>query len=340
MMRAQGLIRTAVVVLLVVAVSGCGRLPKPFRSATPGAPDALINGAIGAGVRVQVSGGTTKPMAKLLAEAVVARLVERGVPSSTGAKGAYQYSLDGRAEVTTAWAAGLPAAKIHWRLREPNGELLYSFTEDVSGSEAEWAWGSPKVLAAVGNEASALVFSIVQPEDETLKAVAPVLSGVWIKPISGTPGDGDKALIRAMRYALTGAGIAVTRDRAAARHILEGEFKLGAPKNGVQDVELAWIVKYREGGVVGRAVQRNSVRAGTFDGAWGETGADIAAAAVGGINDVLSRAEETVRYRIASGRRLNTDVGSDLVQPAIPPPDLSPDVSPSSRARLTENSPR
>lgn len=340
MLKARGLFRAVIAVTLLATVAGCGRLPKPFRSASPGAPEALTSGAINAGVRVQVSGGATKPMAKLLAETVVARLVERGVPSSAGATGAYQYSLDGRVAVTSGWTAGLPAAKIYWRLRQPDGELLYTFIEDVSGTEAEWAWGSPKLLAAVGDEVAGLIIGVVHPDDETLKPVAPVLSGVWIKPISGTPGDGDQALIRAMRYALTGAGIAVTHDQAAARHILEGEFWLGAPKNGVQEVELAWTVKYREGGVVGRAVQRNAVPAGTFDGVWGETGVNIAAAAVGGINDVLIRAEETVRYRIASGRILNTDVGSILAQPAIPPPDLSPEPSLPTPARLTEISPQ
>jgi len=328
MVRAQGLIRSAVVVVVfsvvvLSMVSGCGRLPKPFRPATLSAPEALTSGDIGAGVRVQISSGVTAQTAKFLAETVASRLVERGVPSNLGAKGAYQYSLDGQVVVTEAWMDGQPAAKIHWRLYGFDGKLLHSFTNDLPGTVAEWAGGAPKLLAAVGNEAAGLVINVVQPEDETLKAAVPMLSGVWIKPISGTPGDGEKSLIRAMRFALTGAGIVVTRDQAVARHILEGDFWLGSPKNGVQEVKLDWIVKYREGGVVGRAVQRNSVPAGTFDGAWGEVGTNIAAAAVGGISDVLNRAEETVRYRIASGRILNTDVGPDLARPKILPLGLA-----------------
>ncbi|MBT6094347.1 MAG: hypothetical protein HOH04_05660 [Rhodospirillaceae bacterium] len=302
-------------------LGGCGPLPKPFKR--PDAPpDSLTRATGGHGVRVELPSGTTEPMAKLIAEAVIKELAAREIPANIGLQGKLRYALRG---TVTPGVDGSPA-RIQWQMTEKQGEPFYSFVYDVSGTQWEWEWGSPKIIQRIGEQTAELVAGAVEPEDKTLEPVQAAARGVWVKPIRGAPGDGDISLTRAMRFALMGANVAVTSEPAAARHHLQGEVRVGLPKENAQSVVIRWTVNYPDGGIAGSAVQRNVVPAGTFDGRWGESASIIAAAALGGVKDVLIRAEETVRVRLSGGTPpLRTDIPQEQGKPTLPPPELSPE---------------
>ncbi|MEK9752787.1 MAG: hypothetical protein VW338_06195 [Rhodospirillaceae bacterium] len=308
----------------VLALGACAALPKPFQRADA-PPESLARAKGGAGVRVALPEGTTEPMAKLIAQSVAKALAERDIPASVGYEGKLRYALVGHV-VAGGGASATTRTRIEWRLLDRGNEPFFAFNHDVQGSAWEWEWGSPKIIQIIGTDAAKLVAEAVGPPDKTLTPVAAPTSGVWVRPIDGAPGDGDKSLTRAMRFALMGANIAVTSDRAAARHVLEGKVRLGQAEGKTQPVEIVWTVTYPEGGTVGRAVQRNAVPVGTFDGRWGETASIIAAAAIPGVKSVLDRAEETVRVRLSGGQPgLQTDVPLDAGKPVLPPPELSPE---------------
>jgi hypothetical protein len=302
-------------------LASCGPVPKPFRR--PDAPPAALVRASGSqGVRIGLPSGTTEPMAKLIAKAVADELTRMDIPAQTGPEGKLRYLL--KADVGPG--AGASPARIHWQLLEKNNELFYDFYQDVEASEWEWQLGSPKVIEQIGEETARLIADAVAPPDDTLEPTKPLARGVWVRPIEGAPGDGDVSLTRAMRFALMGADVAVTSEPDAARHQLKGEVAVGPPRDNSQSVEIRWTVLYPDGGVAGSAVQRNQVPVGTFEGRWGETASIIAAAAVPGVKDVLIRAEETVRVRMAGpGPALNTEVPEEEGQPKLPPPELSPE---------------
>lgn len=309
----------------LLIVSGCTALPKPFQRADA-PPDVLAHAKGGAGVRVAVPDGTTEPMARLIAQSVVNALTAKEIPAAVGLGGRLRYALKSRVVSGGGGSAATPT-RIEWRLMDKGDEPFFAFNHDVEGSAWEWEWGSPKVIARIGAEAARLVADAVAPTDKTLIPVAAPTRGVWVRPIVDAPGDGNRSLTRAMRFALMGAHVAVTSDQAAARHILEGRVALGAAQGKTQSVQITWTVTYPDGGTVGRAVQRNAVPVGTFDGRWGETASIIAAAALPGIKDVLDRAEETVRVRMsgAGPAALQTDVPLDAGKPVLPPPELSPE---------------
>ena len=317
----------AIVSSVALAAVSCGPVPKPFKVRPETGPPALSARDTAGGVRVAVLEGPAAPMARLLSKSVAEDLVVRGIPATTEGGEALRYTLRGRVEELSPGTMAGKVARIHWSLTERNAEPFFTFSQDVEGSDFDWQWGSPRVIKKVGANAARLIAEAVEPEDETLKSVQAVSAGVWIQPIQGAPGDGDKSLTRAMRYALMGAKIAVTSERPAARHLLSGQVRVAPPRGGDQNVEIRWTIAYPNGGQAGIAVQRNAVPAGTFDGRWGETAALIAAAAVGGIKDVLDQAENTVRYRVASERRLKTDVVSGSARPILPPPTLSPELN-------------
>jgi len=307
------------------AVTGCGALPKPFQPPPGTGPASLASVDAGSGVRVEMLEGPPEPMAKLLAKAVADDLISRGIPAVTDGGGNLKFVLKGRVEPITDSTNSGKVGRIHWRLMNRKAEPFFTFGQDITGTAFDWQWGSPKLISQVGRNAGRLIAEAVEPEDRSLRPVTPIAAGVWVKPIEGAPGDGDKSLTRAIRFALMGAKIAVTSEAGAARHILNGNVQLGRSDGKSQKVEVRWTVTYPDGSVVGHAVQRNQVPTGTFDGRWGETASIVAAAAVGGIKNVLERAEETVRFRIAAGKRLKTDFDATDGQPKLPPPELSPD---------------
>ncbi len=314
----------ALVLALGLTLGACTALPKPFQRADA-PPEVLARAKGGTGVRVALPEGTTEPMAKLIAQSVAKALADKDIPATVGVGGKLRYALLGRVVAGGGASASAPT-RIEWRLVDRGNEPFFAFNHDVEGSSWEWEWGSPKVIQRIGAEAAQLVAQAVAPADKALVAVAAPTRGVWVKPLQGAPGDGDVSLTRAMRFALMGAKVAVTSDRAAARHILEGQVTLGRAVGKSQPVEIVWTVLYPDGGDVGRAVQRNAVPLGTFEGRWGETASIIAAAAIPGIKSVLDRAEETVRVRVSGGAaRLQTDVPQDDGKPVLPPPELSPE---------------
>ena len=265
----------APVLALALTLGACTALPKPFQRADA-PPDVLARAKGGAGVRVALLEGTTEPMAKLIAQSVAKALADRDIPASVGLDGKLRYALVGKV-LAGGGANPTTPTRIEWRLLDRGDEPFFAFNHDVQGSAWEWEWGSPKIIQQIGVDAAKLIAEAVVPPDKTLVAVAAPTSGVWVRPIEGAPGDGDTSLTRAMRFALMGASVAVTSDQAAARHILEGKVRLGNPEGKSQPVEIVWTVNYPDGGTVGRAVQRNMVPVGTFDGRWGETASIIAA---------------------------------------------------------------
>ena len=314
----------ALIVVMAVVSHACGPLPRPFQTPAEHGPPKLTQRDTSGGVRVTIVEGPSTPIAKLLSEAVAQGLVARGIPAMTKGGEALRYTLTGQAPKRASEKGEAAIAKIYWSLNERDNESLFTFSQDVRG---DWQQSSPRVIRKVGTAAARLIADVVEPEDETLKPVQGVSRGVWIEPVSGAPGDGDKSLTRAIRYALVEAQVALTSERLAARHILMAEVHVGAPQRGQQAVAISWTLTSPDGRKVGNAVQRNSVPVGTFDGRWGETAGIIASAAVGGIKDVLAEAENAVRFREESGSSvLKTDSVQGDQAPSLPPPNLSLDT--------------
>ncbi|MDG2205532.1 MAG: hypothetical protein P8M79_09810 [Alphaproteobacteria bacterium] len=307
--------------VMAVAFNACGPVPRPFQTPAELGPPKLTQRDTSGGVRVTIVDGLSAPIAKLLSEAIAQGLVARGIPAMTKGGEALRYTLTGRAAERAPDMGEIAIAKIHWSLNEKDNEPFSTFSQDVRG---DWRRGSAGVIRSVGTNTARLIADVVEPEDETLKPVQAVSRGVWVQPVRGAPGDGDKSLTRAIRYALVGAKVAVTSERLAARHILRAEVRVGAPQRGQQAVAISWTLTSSDGRKVGNAVQRNAVPAGTFDGRWGETAVIIATAAVGGIKEVLAQSENAVRFRVASGSRgLKTDLVRGDETPSLPPPNLS-----------------
>ena len=131
-------------------------------------------------------------------------------------------------------------------------------------------------------------------------AFAPVRWGqpaFLIKPVVGAPGNGNEALTAALKSALRDRDLTISEDPRQAGFVIQGNVDAGQPVNGRQYVRINWLVSTVTGEEVGKAVQENTVVAGSLDGEWGRVAEVVSHAAVRGIQDLFGEADDTRRQR-------------------------------------------
>ncbi len=279
-------------VALIVALAACGALPRPFQRDHKAAANPLVEQARESDVEVAAVTGTAGPMGKLLAEAVAKGLRDKDIAARALSLSSSSHVLSGRAEINRD-RPDLPyVVLIHWRLADRRGNEKGTFTQGVEGQRWEWDYGAPNILSAVGKDAATRVAKLVLGDRYVGINVEnhQVRQGFWIGGITGAPGDGNESLARGIRIALGGAGYAVTTVPDKANHHLSATVTLSPAERGAQVVNIAWAVKTPDGRILGHARQANAVAAGSLDGAWGQTAAYAAAAAIDGIQGVINSA--------------------------------------------------
>lgn len=153
--------------------------------------------------------------------------------------------------------------------------------------------------------------------------VAPVqgspLSSAWANPVvlvkvvDGAPGDGNQALMLAIKQALRVRNFMVTEDPRQAVFLIDGRVEIAPASNGRQRAKVVWTVTTVSGGQVGRAIQENTIPAGSLNGAWGQVATMVANAAADGVEELFGR---------SSTRR------AQAVIPPTPPLPLVPGRAP------------
>lgn len=310
---------------MILLVTACGPLPMPFTKDSSGNRTDLVYQSLPPVVAVNAVNGTSIPMAKLLAQAVADELAGREVIAYTGDKGSSTHVLDGWVEGASEQSPNATPSHITWALTKRDGELISTFKYEFKASSLDWDYGSPRLIGEIG-EGSALLLAelLVGPTDPAEQSITQK-SGIWLRPVIDAPGDGNFSLTRAMGYALGDKGIKIVKVPAEAEFQLKAQVRIDSPVSDKQQVNIDWIVSDNDDQEIGRAAQKNTVPAGTFNGRWGQTAVMIAAAAAGSVRDIVNRERN---------RRLNTQSGGLLPPfkkleiretPTLPPPTLTPD---------------
>ncbi|MDP4796244.1 MAG: hypothetical protein NWR87_04965, partial [Rhodospirillales bacterium] len=118
-----------------------------------------------------------------------------------------------------------------------------------------------------------------------------------IKPVKGASGNGNEALTAALKSALRDRDLTISDDPRQAGFIIEGVVDTGEPVNGRQFVRITWRVSAVTGEEVGKAVQENTIVAGSLNGEWGHVAEVVSNAAVKGIKDLFGEADERLTSR-------------------------------------------
>ncbi len=118
-----------------------------------------------------------------------------------------------------------------------------------------------------------------------------------IRPVAGAPGNGNEALTAALKSALRDRDLTISEDPRQAGFVIDGDVDMGPPASGRQYVRITWRVTTVTGDEVGRAVQENTVIAGSLDGEWGQVAEAVSNAAVRGIKDLFDDAGKELSTR-------------------------------------------
>lgn len=160
----------------------------------------------------------------------------------------------------------------------------------------------PAVAAAPGQsqptqtqavQATARSATGAPPATDTTTGSLPAVS-VAVPRVSGAPGDGPQSLSAALQRELGRNGLALAGAGAASTHRVEGKVALGKAGKSpdgrdIQPIQIDWVVKNARGENLGTVSQKNEIKPGELDGAWGPTADAAASAAAQGIVKLLQQ---------------------------------------------------
>ncbi len=272
--------------LFLSLLAACGPIPKPFQAA-PGAKEAnpLLAIPDGAGVTVAPVQGADAALTGPLTEAMVAELQKVGIPASSGAALTNGILMEGIA----AWRDG--RADIQWVLTDPDGKEVAAVSANAASTRQAFQDGDPALVKILAERGAALVGTALGTE----YAVSVIQEGarrVAVVGVEGAPGDGNRALSRAMTAVLKDAGVPLADAPEDAALLLAGAVTLEALDDGQERVQILWWLMDGDGTVLGKLDQENIIPAGSLNQRWGGAAYDAALANVAAVQEILDRIDE------------------------------------------------
>jgi hypothetical protein len=282
--------RAALALLPPLLLLACQPLPHPFEDNRPPPASPVLSPPDAAGIVVRPVLGAPAPAAAALAAAMAAALMKEDVPADTDAANRRSYHLSGI--VTTRPAGDRTQVTVEWRLAGADGHVVTTESVAAEVPDAAWRNGDPDLAKALVERPGPVLARQVAGDVPREHAVASVT--VAIVPVTGASGDGGRSLSLAIAAALNRAGVPLQQKPGEKPgYLLAGTVAIGAASAGHQSVKIVWALRRADGREVGQVSQENAVPAGSLDGRWGDTAYDVATAAVGGIVELLQRAQTT-----------------------------------------------
>lgn len=287
--------RRLLLITLLLALSACGAVPRPFSETskvTTG--NLLLDVPTAVGIAVLPVRGLPAPLDMQVSRAVAQRLQASEIPAEAVPENrGLGFTLQGEATTQDPNAAEVKVV-VTWTLRSRRGgnasDPTRTYCQVISVPRTVWQGGDETAAARLGTEAGVaigdLINGIAPPALMAASTPAPAMPAfpsASVKPVDGAPGDGREALRLAVLQALTINGVA--RDDVSPDVTLTCQITLTPLESNLQKVEIAWRATTRDGKDLGNVKLDNTIPLGALDGAWGSTAFAIADAAV---NDLLT----------------------------------------------------
>jgi hypothetical protein len=265
---------------ILPALSACQPLPHPFADDHLGANAPLLAVPDAVGIVVAPVRGAPAPADAALTRGMVAGLQNAEIPASTASGNAHSYHLTGDAGGVAASGVGT----IDWVLKDSSGKTVGEDRQQIAVDAASWQAGGT-ALADLGKDEAPRLAAMIQ-------APAPVaqvsMRQIYIRPVTGAPGDGDQSLPRSMTYLMRQAGIAVaTAPTGPDTVTVAGTVAVAPAPNNQQQVTVAWQIIDPAGKNVGKISQSNTVPTGTLNGPWSDIAMAVASAAFDDVNGLI-----------------------------------------------------
>jgi hypothetical protein len=271
----------------MLALAGCGDLPRPFMG-QPGAnamrlaqpPPARL-----AVVAITDPNLLTEAAGSAYTDSLAAGLLALEVPAFAGAAQKGDWKLTARTE--QRGASIVPA----FRVQDATGRERGA-TEGPPVEAVAWVSGNAVTLReAAANDVTAIadLLSRIQGTDQRADPASLFNrpARVWIPPVEGAHGDGNQSLAIQLRRELGKLGPLVQEKPDDADFKVQGSVLTVPTAGNMQRIEITWLVLNSSGRELGHIVQLNEVPAGTLDGYWGDVAVVVAKEASGGVRDVI-----------------------------------------------------
>jgi len=277
---------TAVVMVIVLAACSTGSAQKTSRwdsyYARTNTPRAHV--------QVVPPEGTTVPMAKLIAQYVADHLKKEQISAGVGdgkQKAGLHFVLTGMAEPNLDDPRVKYRRIMRWMLSDAKGRLISTYSLGIEGTEREWDFGDPQLLASIGIGTAGPVSQMVLKETKATVPIDPLRRGLLVENVSGLDPESARHLTKAVASALRTSDVLVTGDPRQASFRLAGHVEMLNTVPGFVDVRIVWRVLTMDRRELGSAEQENRVPADAVQGRWADIAPSIGKAAAVGVEHVF-----------------------------------------------------
>ena len=262
---------------LGLLVSACQPLERPFQ------PEYKTSLRSAPGPRAALYVAPVVDGPDILDDMLVKQLQELGIAAYSGLEIPNRYSVKSKVDLKDG------DAYVIWTLYDPAGQDMSLSTTKKIGKLQD----GPLLKGADLKNISLLSASDIDimlggAGINYAKLEKPVL---FVPIVEGAPGDGAESLSAALQNSLIDLGFDVITDQWKASYLVKGTVNLTEPVAGSQVVSLLWQLERRNGEYVGKIEQKNRIRAGTLNGAWGPVADAAASGAARGLVKILREAE-------------------------------------------------
>jgi hypothetical protein len=269
-------LRLALALFIAVSLAACGQLPRPFQPDGTEGENPLLRLPDSGGIVVPPAFGLGDEPARALAEAVAKALRDLDVPANVRAGNPLSLILDLQVE------AAQGRVKLASNLVDPQGNSLADpHGEGLLPANPE----DPAAWATLAKPLAQALVTRIKPE-----AVASrTMPAVHVANVAGAPGDGGRALSRALAFHLERAGLRIADVAGPDVLAVVGTVAIADMGPDNRRVAVNWRVRDNDGAELGRVDMQNPVPTKIVERQWAELAYEIAGASADGIRDIAER---------------------------------------------------
>ena len=300
-------VRRGITILLgAVVLTACTVLPKPFEHTNQKERNNLAALIDGGAIRVEVDQNLPEFISKPLSLEAVKALVGANIPASADPNFYSKYVLKGFVIVERPNDFDPEIATFVWNLMIKGGSEIVLFKQTIQGDENGWLKSDPELFAIIAKDAAHQIAKHIQNSRSLTKLtmdsveisgqrdnIRGLSSTFYLSDISGTPGDGNRAILRSLKFLLDRELGPTVSNKAEATYLVRGTANVSPPLKGRSDVAITWLVFSAAGKELGKVTQNNNVAAGSLDARWGLVAFAVAQGALQGIRKIVSHNNAT-----------------------------------------------
>lgn len=295
----------ACMALILLSLTSCVSVPQPFAGAERN--DAIITSiTINPAVTISPIRNIPEPLQSQIAEWVAEKTRDKDVAATTQNLSESSSRLTGFAIGTTN-SSGQKQIEIAWTLTASNGlgtDTITTKTPIVNPNPKDPQQGLTQsdfapAIEEVANFLELALFrpSAIRTRPETPPQVIAIEAPyqISIGTITGSPGDGDRALTAAMQAIFRDPRLSVPinltkqpkESQSGNAYIVTADVALKQKGMPQEIISIDWHLLSVDGDVLGSVEQNNEIEQGSLNGEWGEIAYFAAEAAAEGILNIL-----------------------------------------------------